>query len=177
MAILCLVAGDQSSRVGRGLAIAVVAAIVVMWLYVFSGAAAQNTPDKLDDTEFTTAAEIRCAQAAEDLDALPPAAEADSATARAAVLDEANLLLVDMAADLGALEVDNDRDRELVDLWLADWRTFIEDRGDYADELRVDDEAELLVTARGGRQISLTIDRFAAAGINNMESCMVPLDA
>jgi hypothetical protein len=51
----------------------------------------------------------------------------------------------------------------------------LDDRQAFADRLRVDEEAELLVTARVGRQITLTLDRFAE--INDMPSCATPLDA
>jgi hypothetical protein len=168
---------EQSSRIGRWLAILVVAAIVLMWLYVFSGAAAEDPPDQLDDTGYALAAEPLCAAAVDEIAALPSAGEAATAADRAEVLDDANAVLTDLVDDLAAIEVDNARDQELVDLWIADWRTYIDDRREYADELRVDDTAELLVTAREGRQITLTIDRFTSKVVNNMESCSTPLDA
>jgi hypothetical protein len=171
------VAAEQSSRIGRWLAILVVGAIVLMWLYVFTGAAAEDPPDQLDDDGFARTAEPLCAQAVEDLAALPSAGEAATAADRADVLDAANAVLTAMVDDLAAIEVDDTHDRELVDLWIADWRTYIDDRRAYADELRVDDTAELLVTAREGRQITLTIDRFASKVVNDMESCTTPLDA
>jgi hypothetical protein len=171
------VADDQPSRIGRGLAILVVAGLVLMWLYVFTGAAAEDPPDQLDDTTFAEAAEPRCAEAVDDLEDLPAASEAESAADRAAVLDEANTVLTSMVDDLAAIEADNERDQQLVDLWIADWRTYLQDRRDYADLLRADDDAELLITAREGRQITLTIDRFASKVVNDMESCTTPLDA
>lgn len=167
----------QPSRIGRGLAILVVAALVLMWLYVFTGAAAEDPPDQLDDTTFAEAAEPRCALAVDELEELPAAGEAESAADRAAVLDDANAVLASMVDDLAVIEVDNERDQALVDLWIADWRTYLQDRQDFADRLRADDEAELLITAREGRQITLTIDRFASKVVNDMESCTTPLDA
>jgi hypothetical protein len=169
------VAGDQSSRIGRWAAVLVVAAIVGMWLYIFSGAAREDPPDRLDDPAFAGQAEPRCAEALTGLDDLPAAGESASADARAAVLDDANELLTNMVHDLDAIPVADDDDRELVDLWIDDWRRYLDDRRAYAEELQVDPEAELLVTARGGRQITLTIDRFAT--VNDMESCVTPLDA
>ena len=109
-----------------------VAALVLMWLYVFTGAAAEDPPDQLDDVAFAEAAEPRCAQAVAALEALPAAGEAESAADRAAVLDETDAVLTSMVDDLAAIEVDNDRDRELVDLWIADWRTYLQDRRDFA---------------------------------------------
>jgi hypothetical protein len=166
---------DEPSRIGRGLAVLVVAAIVLMWLYIFSGVAAEDPPDQLDDDAFALVAEPRCDAALAELDALPSAGESGSAAERAVVLDEANEILADMVDDLAAVEVDDEDGRELVGLWLDDWRRYLADRRAYAEELRVDEDAELLVTARGGRQITLTIDRFAT--VNEMASCVTPLDA
>jgi hypothetical protein len=171
------VVAEQSSRIGQGLAILVVGGIILMWIYVFSGAAAEDPPDQLDDTGFAVTAEPLCAAAVDDIAALPSAGEAATAVERAEVLDDANAVLTAMVDDLAEIEVDTTRDRELVDLWIADWRIYIEDRREFADELRIDATAELLVTAREGRQITLTIDRFASKVVNDMESCTTPLDA
>ena len=166
---------DQGGRgLGRWLAIAATAAIVVMWLYIFSGAARRDPPDSLRDGRFAEQAEPICAAAVEAVEALPGADVAETAPDRADVIDDADVLLADMLDQLEALEVDDDRDRELIDLWLADWRTYLGDRAEFARALRTDPDAELLVTARAGRQITLTVDRFAE--VNDMASCATPLD-
>lgn len=82
-------------------------------------------------------------------------------------------------ADLGALadeRIVSPDSASLVGLWLDDWETFVDDRFDYAERLRIDPEARLLVTpGLNGRQITLQIDEFA--GTNEMPSCKSPLDA
>ena len=168
---------DKRSRLGRWLAILAVAAIALMWLYVFSGAAAEDPPDQLHDETYARAAEPRCAAAVEELEELPFAGDAETAAERADVLDDANTILTAMIDDLAAIEVDNERDQDFVDRWIADWRTYLEDRARYAGNLRTDEDAELLVTARANRHITLTIDRFASKIVNDMESCSTPLDA
>ena len=61
--------------------------------------------------------------------------------------------------------------------WLADWRTYLGDREAYADALRADPDARLLVSEKAGegRQITGWIDEFANA--NRMPSCVTPTDA
>jgi hypothetical protein len=166
---------DDRPRVGRLLAILAVTAMVLMWIYIFSGVAREDPPDSLSDPAFTAAAEPLCATAVDEVAGLPSAGAVTDAVERAEVLDEANAVFTAMVAELDAITVSDDSDADLIGQWLDDWRTVLDDRQAFADRLRVDEEAELLVTARGGRQITLTLDRFAE--INDMPSCATPLDA
>jgi hypothetical protein len=61
--------------------------------------------------------------------------------------------------------------------WLSDWRTYLGDRERYADALRADPDARLLVSEKPGegQQITEWIDEFAKA--NRMPSCASPTDA
>jgi hypothetical protein len=61
--------------------------------------------------------------------------------------------------------------------WLADWRTFLADREDFADRLHTDPDARMLVSEKAGegRHITEWIDEFAQA--NHMSSCASPMDA
>ena len=52
-------------------------------------------------------------------------------------------------------------DGEIVTAWLADWRTYLGDREAYAEALRSDPEAQLLVTAKDREQITEFIDAFS----------------
>lgn len=167
---------DEPSRIGRVMALVAVAAMAVMWVYIFSGVAREDPPDRLDDDGYASAAEPICAAALEDIEALPSASASSSAADRADVLDEANLVLTEMVDELEALPTTTARDAELTEAWIADWRTYLEDRDEYATALRDDPDAELLVTARGNRQITVTIDNFAEEA-NAMPSCATPLDA
>ena len=65
-------------------------------------------------------------------------------------------------------------DGEIVAEWIADWRTYLGDREAYADALRRDPEAQLLVTAKDREQITEYIDAFAAD--NHMTACATPID-
>jgi hypothetical protein len=62
-------------------------------------------------------------------------------------------------------------------VWLPDWRTYLDDRKAFADALRADPDARLLVSQKEseGRQVRGWIDEFAKA--NRKPSCVTPTDA
>jgi hypothetical protein len=161
---------------GRTVIAVVVVGLVAMWAYVVYlavGPGRADPLDRLDNPTFAAAAEPRCAAALSAVEALPSAAEVASATERADVLDRANAELAAMLDDLEGLAPDGE-DGQMVLRWLADWRTYLDDRSEYADRLRVDPGAQLLVTAKAGRHITRPIDGFAAD--NRMPSCATPPD-
>ena len=172
----------RPSRVGRLLVIVVVCALVSMWgyvLYLAFGPGRQPPIDRLDDPAFAAAAEERCASALEDVDRLPVASASHTAAERADVLARANgayAAMLDDLDDLAALAPAGDQRRRATE-WLADWRTYLGDREKYADALRTDPDARLLVSAKPGQgqQITGWIDEFANA--NRMPSCVSPTDA
>lgn len=160
----------------------VVLAMVMMWGYVLFlafGPGRQPPIDRLDDPAFAEAGEARCAEALEEVDALPVASASDTAAERAAVLAQADAVFAGMLDDLDGmvgLAPAGDQRRRATE-WLADWRTYLGDREAYADALRTDPEARLLVSEKPGegRQITGWIDEFAKA--NRMPSCITPTDA
>lgn len=161
--------GEARWSIGKILAVVTVIALAIMWVYILSGAADRQPADTLDDPSFAAAAEPICASTRAAIDRLPPATEAPDAVARADVVDEANDLLRAMVARLRQAVPDNPNDANVLGLWLDDWETYIGDRQDWADELRVDSGARFFETARSGEQISAAIDNLA--GVNDMPSC------
>jgi hypothetical protein len=153
-------------------AVIVVLAFAVMWIYIFTSD--QDVPDELDDTSWGRAAEAICAPTLDAIAGLPPARDAESPEERGVVVAGANELLRDQLDDLARIEVGG-ADAELVAQWLADWETYLEDRDGYARALARGEDAELLITARGGQQITRTLDRFA--DVNGAPSCQDPGDA
>lgn len=165
------------SRVGRTLALVAVVLMVGMWgyvVYLAFGPGRADSPDRLDDPAFATAAQVRCDRALDLIAKLQPASQAPDATARADTLDEANADLADMLADLEAIRPGGD-DGVLVGRWLVDWRTYLRDRQAYADDLREDEGARLLVSPKKGRQVTAFLDQFAKD--NDMPACSTPSDA
>ena len=166
----------------RVLLTAVVIAMLTMWGYVLFlafGPGRQPPIDRLDDPAFAAAAEARCADALEQVEALPVAAASDTAAERADVLAQADEVFAAMLDDLDDMvelaPAGDQRDR--ASAWLADWRTYLGDREAYAEALRDDPGARLLVSEKAGegRQITGWIDEFANA--NRMPSCTTPVDA
>jgi hypothetical protein len=180
--------GDQDRAPGRRwtftrvVLAAVVVALVSMWIYVLYlafGPGRQPPIDRLDDPAFAAAAEERCAAAVADVAALPVASASPDAASRADVLDQADATFAAMLDDLDgmvSLAPAGDQ-RRRAEEWLADWRTYLGDREAYADALRSDPGARLLVSEKPGegQQITGWIDEFALA--NRMPSCATPLDA
>jgi len=157
--------------------VAVVASFVGIWGYVmylsfFEGRVEPR--DRLEDTRFTEVAEETCAESVAFFENLPFANEVDTPEQRADLLDRGTDELEVMITRLAGLVPPSDPvETGAVDRWLADYRTFVQDRREYADAQR--DPADprydqaFSVTDRGGFQIDVLIDDFAR--INYMESC------
>jgi hypothetical protein len=172
----------RRSRLGRTVVLIVVCALLSMWgyvLYLAFGPGRQPPIDRLDDPAFAEAAEQRCTATLEEVDRLPVASTSQTAAERADVLARANAAYAAMLDDLDDLDtlapVGDQRRR--ADEWLGDWRTYLGDREKYAEALRTDPDARLLVSAKAGegQQITGWIDEFARA--NRMPSCVSPTDA
>ena len=168
--------GPRGWTPGRIVAAALVVGMVALWAYVLYlaiGPGRQPPPDRLDDPAFATAAEVRCDEALDVVAALPRASESTSAVERATVVAEANQAFTEMLDDLDRIAPDGE-DGEIVREWLADWRTYLDDREAFATALRRDPEARLLVSAKDNDQITEHLDAFAAD--NHMPACATPLD-
>jgi hypothetical protein len=175
-------APGRGSRGGRVVVLIVVCALVSMWGYVLFlafGPGRQPPIDRLQDPAFADAAEERCAATLERVDRLPVASASHTAAERADVLARANGAYAAMLDDLDGLQslVPAGDQRRRANEWLGDWRTYLGDRERYADALRTDPDARLLVSEKPGegQQITGWIDEFANA--NRMPSCVSPTDA
>jgi hypothetical protein len=164
-------------RRGRTVVIVIVVAMVGMWgyvLYLAIGPGRQPSPDRLEDPAFGRAAQAVCDAAHDDVAALPLASTAGSAEERAAIIDQANQRFETMLDEIEALRRPAGEDGEIVSEWIADWRTYLGDRAEFAAALRRDPEAQLLVTAKDRDQVTEYIDAFAAD--NHMAACATPTD-
>jgi hypothetical protein len=161
---------------GRTVIVVVVLAMLAMWGYVLFlaiGPGRQPPPDRLADPAFGREAEAVCEAAHDDVSLLPPAIEAESATDRAEIIDEATSRFTAMIAEVATLAPDGE-EGEVVAAWIADWRTYLGDRSAYAAALRADPDAAMFVTARDAEQVTEYIDAFAAD--NHMPACATPID-
>ena len=167
----------SKSRLGKRLTVVAVVLMVGMWgyvVYLAFGPGRADSPDRLDDPGFAIAAQSRCDQALDRIAELQQAAQSPNAAARADTLDRADAHLADMLADLEAIQPEGE-DGVLVGRWLEDWQVYLQDRVDYADRLRVDEDARLLVTRKKNSQITEFLDQFAKD--NDMPACSTPIDA
>lgn len=148
-------------------------ASAAMWAFGLWGPRS-DPPGTLDDPAFGLAAEAVCARTVEAIDALPPAHRTPDPEVRAGVITEANALLAAQLSELDTMVPAEGDDRRRVTAWLGDWRTYLEDRASYAEELAVDRDARLFETEKGGDHISQALEFFAQ--INQMPSCAPPGD-
>jgi hypothetical protein len=155
------------------LALALVA-IAAMWIYAFAFAP-KSSPDRLPDEAWRASAESLCAVADADLAALPQASSADSPTARATQLDDANTRLRILVNDLAALNRQPDPEDRVV-RWLDDWETYLGDRARHTELLRAGEDARFAETPIEGRQTPTSLRMDAFAKVNLMPSCQVPND-
>ncbi|MCE2524893.1 MAG: hypothetical protein J4F99_02770 [Acidimicrobiia bacterium] len=163
---------------GRAGASAAIVALLVMagfWIWAFSPLAPSGHPDVLNNVVFTHDAEDICSDAVRAANRLPGAAEATGPEDRATQIVATTLLFEEMVTDLRA-EADDvaGSDGELVDAWLGDWDTYLDDRRAYAETLAGGSDPPFTVTARDGEAVTGYIDIFAE--INNMPSCRTPGD-
>lgn len=169
--------GDEGS--GGSTILKVLAGVVIVgsflpWAWRFSPFA-DRTPDGiLDDPTFATVAEPICAAAMEDLEALPNALDAATTAERGEQVSRANDILVGMVDRLEREVTGSARDVDNLGEWIADWRTYLDNRVDYAERIAVDENAVLYVAANGSERLDRRIPRFADA--NEMRSCVTPDD-
>lgn len=150
-------------------------AIALFWIWIFSGAPAKQNPDRLQDEAYVARLEARCQQLREEIAQLPPPTETPEAAERAEVIDQANdrvAAFIDAVADDAPTSGDAAASMEG---WLADWRTYLADREDFAERLRDDEGARLNLSASPlGDGVDKTILTFAQ--VNGIPDCATPGD-
>ena len=171
--------GSGPDRLRRLGVAAAVASFVGIWGYVlylsfFVGRA--DPRDRLQDAEWVATAEAVCAPTTSAIERLGFASELDDPVERADLLDDATARLEGMVARLRNLAPPDDpAEARAVGRWLDDWEEYNRNRRDYADAFRAGDDEPFVVTERGGYQIDVVLEDFAAKA-NEMPSCAPPDD-
>ena len=93
---------------------------------------------------------------------------------RAEIVERSTDILVRMLDDVVAVRPNDPKGREIVPLWEADYRTYIQDRYRYAEQLRESGENLAFYETADGIPISERIETFA--GDNEMPACAPPRD-
>lgn len=160
---------------GRGLAIGAVVAMIIFWIWIFSGAPAKDNPDRLKDEAYVAQLEDQCQALRDDLAELPNAADLKTQAQRADVLDDANVLVSEFIDQLAADAPTDGNAAVSMKGWIADWRIYLQDREDYAERLRTDQNAQLYVSrSKLGDSVDKTIQIFSQ--VNEIPACDTPGD-
>lgn len=170
---------DLHSRSRVALVATLVAVSVLLggWIYVLFIYDPGLMIDELADRTFPTHAEQVCAAAKAELADLPTADLATSASERADVVARSNTILAAMVTDLRPLApTEPEQVADGVNEWLDDWSTYIGNRQDYVENLRLDDDARFLESTKGSDTKGITRAINSFAQVNQMESCETPAD-
>lgn len=149
-----------------------------MWVYALFFAS-KEAINKIGDEQWSQRAEVRCAQAKRERMALIDLRRIDEPgtgglVQRASLVDSATDTIERMLDDLSSVLPDDAKGRAIVPQWLAEYRTYVEDRRLYAVALRAGNNAPFAETAFEGLPLSERLATFA--GDNRMPSCAPPID-
>lgn len=153
-------------------------AIAGMWVYALFFASKESV-NKIGDAAWQQFAEQRCAEAKRERLTLADMRRIDEAgpdalRQKADIVDKATDTIERAIRDIAAREVSDDKGRAIVPLWIADYRTYIADRRDYAENLRAGKNDPFAETQVEGLPLSEKLSTFAAD--NLMKSCSAPID-
>lgn len=167
-----------STALARGVLVLVCALLAAMWVYAF-GFAPRESINRVNDREWSKRAESFCREAALDRTELTDLTKLDvddpAAVARRAELIDLATDTLERALDrIAAAPPADDKGREIAPLWIADYRQYLDDRREYADEIRSGDVKSFTESQVDGLPISEKIETFARA--NEMNSCIPPYD-
>jgi hypothetical protein len=168
--------GHVVSRVAVGFALV---ALVAFWTYALFFASKESV-NKIGDREWAARAETICREAneaREELTDLRPVDPEDAAMIRerADIVDRATDIVDQMIDDVVAVQPTDEKGRAIVPDWEADYRTYLQNRRDFADELRGGENVPFREAELEGVPISERIESFAVD--NEMRSCAPPRDA
>lgn len=150
-----------------------------VWALFFASKEAIN---KIEDRGWAERAEQICDRAHDDRIALADFTRIDPTDpdqrelvlALADNLDAATDLLEEMLNNVVAVSPVDAKGREIVPQWEADYRTYLEDRRVFTDDLRAGEVRGFTETAVDGIPISDKLETFATD--NEMPSCAPPYD-
>ena len=163
---------------GRAAIAVAIALMLAMWVYALFFAS-KEVANEIVDQAWTARAELICQEAASErikLADFRPLNEAGSNALieRAALVDLATDTLDRMIAQLEQTSPSDAKGQELIPLWISDYRTYINDRRAYAEELRLGINIPFGESILMGIPLSEKIATFAAD--NAMTSCKPPMD-
>lgn len=166
-------------RVVRITLTVVCAAIAVMWVYAL-GFAPRESINRIGDDEWKKQAEKICQRAENERFALQDLSpmKADSIELlrkKADIVEKATDSLERAINEIEKIQPSDAKGQALVPLWIADYRTYLENRRTFIEQLRtVERRPYFSETEVEGVPISERIGKFARE--NDMKTCQPPLD-
>ncbi|HEX4820075.1 MAG TPA: hypothetical protein VFV00_07695 [Acidimicrobiales bacterium] len=166
---------QKSRNLGRTVAVSLVLALALMWIYVLFVVNPESTEDKLNDPAFPAAAQPVCQATIDQLTTLGVVNQkVGSPQERAALVDKGDAALKDMVQKLRTLLPPPGDDATAISKWLDDWDQWLSDRQAWSEKLRNGEDAPFLEKQRStGEPLSKARDAFATT--NNMQACTTPV--
>jgi hypothetical protein len=169
---------SRRAAVGRVVLGVVIAGFAGFWIWALFFAS-KEAVNRFDDRGWAARAEAICVEADADREALADYREVDEddpamLAERGDLLDRVTDVIERMLDDVVAVEPADDKGRAIVPLWEADYRTYLDDRRQFADQLRAGRNDPFRETALDGIPISEKLETFA--GDNEMPACAPPHD-
>ncbi len=127
--------------------------------------------NKFEDRAWAEQAEGICAPVKQAVRRLDLETTTDL-NGRAELVERSTDMYAAMLDDLERDLPDDPKGAAIVPAWIADWRTLLQDRYDYADDLRAGNDRAFTETPVEGVPITERIETFA--GDNEMGSCAPP---
>lgn len=162
----------------RWLILAVVLVFAAFWIWALFFASKESI-NGIGEDDWSDRAQAICEAADVERQDLADFREVDvddpaMLAERATIVDRATDILDGMLDDVNAVQPTGPKGAELVPVWTEDYRTYLEDRRRYGDELRAGRNEPFAETVVDGIPISDKIARFAAD--NRMPACTPPAD-
>ena len=156
----------------------VVVCFAVFWIWALFFASKESI-NKIGDRAWAARAEAICVDADTRREALIDLRVVDEdapemVAERGDLFDRATDIVEAMLDDVVAVAPTDPKGADLVPLWEADYRTYLEDRRQFADLLRTGVNEPFTETAVDGIPISEKVSVFAAD--NDMPTCAPPID-
>ncbi|MEP1125166.1 MAG: hypothetical protein ABJH68_14875 [Ilumatobacter sp.] len=163
-------AQDRSFTFRRLLVVVGLLAFAAFWFWALF-LIDKTSVNKFEDRAWAANAEEVCAPVQLAVRRLDLQASPDLQV-RADLIEEGTDLYAAMIDELASDLPDDPKGAAIVPDWIADWRTLIQDRYDYAAEYRAGNEVPFTETAVQGVPITERLETFAAD--NEMKSCSPP---
>jgi hypothetical protein len=156
--------GDEPEKTrSRGMRIALVTALVVLiglWAYALVYSLFRRDPERFTTAERTSVLEA-CETAFEDLHGLPPVEAPPTNESVAARATAETQVFEQMLTNIRAIDPERKDAAVALDAWLDDWGQLLDARRLYAQEVRTDRDAELVIPVDAGSPIFVRMNEYA----------------